>query len=367
MTVSGTDRPLKILLVGKAAPDRGGIPTFLEMLRTGALSRLDDVELLNVAHAGTPEGGKMTTGNITRTLADVRAVRRLGKGKDVVHIHSALAPTVTVIRAALLALAARSRGAAVVMHAHGGELRGWLQTPLRRAFLRAAMLPCRRVVAVWSAGEQMLREVLPGAKVELVDNGIELERWQPAVASDGPPRIVYVGLLTPRKGVLDLAAASKLLRERGVAHEMLLVGGTPDEGPEAEAQVRDNLPEWATLLGRRDPEDMPEVYAGADIFCLPSWWEAQPLSVLEAMGSSLPVVATDVGDVSRLVADGDTGYVVPVQDPQRLADALEKLLVDADNRRRMGEAGRKRAEEHFSADVTARHLDRIYRAVTSRS
>src|SRR5436309_5066558 len=105
MTTPASERKLKVLLVGKAAPDRGGIPTFLEMLRTGELSRLADVELLNVAHAGTPEGGKLTGGNITRTIADALAVRRMAKGRDVVHIHSALAPTVTVIRAALLAAA----------------------------------------------------------------------------------------------------------------------------------------------------------------------------------------------------------------------------------------------------------------------
>jgi glycosyltransferase involved in cell wall biosynthesis len=135
--------------------------------------------------------------------------------------------------------------------------------------------------------------------------------------------------------VLDLAQASKILRDRGVAHELRMLGGTPDEGPAAEAEVRDNLPEWADLLGRREPEDVPGVYSDADIFCLPSWWEAQPLSILEAMGSGLPVVATDVGD--------------------------------AGTRRAMGDAGRKRAEEHFSAEVTARNLERIYREVTTRS
>ena len=355
--------------MGKGAPDRGGIPTFLQMLSSGELARCHDVRLLNVAHTGTPEGGRLTIGNMKRTLRDVRAVWQAAEGADVVHIHSALAPTVTVLRAALLALAARGRRAAVVMHAHGGNIESWLTTPARRLLMQLAMLPAHRVVAVWTAGERALRRVLPGSRIQLIDNGVPLVdpvSTEPAVGAraPGPPRILYVGLLTPRKGVLDLAAASRILRERGIDHELCLLGGTPDEGPEAEAAVREHLPEWTRLLGTREPSEMPAAYAQADVFCLPSWWEAMPLSVLEAMASSLPVVATDVGDVSRAVQHGRTGLVVPPRDPDRLADALARLLGDAAERRRMGARGRARAEELFSADVTSREMSRLYAELT---
>ncbi len=357
---TGERRRLRVLLVGKAAPDRGGIPTFLEMLRTGALADTHDVTLLNLAHEGTPEGGRVTTGNLRRTGRDALAVRRAAAGNDVVHIHSALAPAVTVLRASLLALAARGRGCAVIVHAHGGNIQTWLTTRSRRALMRFAMLPAHQVVAAWTAGEKALRQILPAHRVRLIDNGVPLDPPPERQTSNGVPRILYVGLLTPRKGVLDLAAASTILRDRGVDHELLLLGGTPDEGPEAEAAVRDHLPEWAQLLGTRNPEDMPAVYASADVFCLPSWWEAMPLSVLEAMAGSLPVVATDVGDIARAVDHGRTGYVVPPRDLERLADVLEGLLRDAGARRAMGDAGRRRVESHFSADVTARDTDRLY-------
>ena len=110
-----------VLLVGKGAPDRGGIPTFLETLRGGPLAQEHDLRFLNVAHAGVPEGGRATVGNIRRTVRDAVAVWRAARGRDVVHIHSALAPAVTVLRAALLAVAGRARGSAVVIHAHGGN------------------------------------------------------------------------------------------------------------------------------------------------------------------------------------------------------------------------------------------------------
>jgi glycosyltransferase involved in cell wall biosynthesis len=107
---------------------------------------------------------------------------------------------------------------------------------------------------------------------------------------------------------------------------------------------------------------MPAAYADADVFCLPSWWEAMPLSVLEAMAAGLPVVATDVGDVARLVTT-ECGTVVPVADARRLADALRGPLLDADLRRRQGEASRKRAVEAFSSTATALSIDRVFHDV----
>jgi D-inositol-3-phosphate glycosyltransferase len=358
----------KVLLVGKGAPDRGGIPTFLDTLLHSRLADEHDLEFLNVAHSSTPQGGKATAANVGRTLRDTVSVWRAAKGRDVVHIHSALAPAVTVVRAALLALAGRARGCAVVVHAHGGNIQFWLTTPLRRAVMRLAMLPAHRVVAVWTAGREALRVVLPEQRVGLIDNGVRVEDYAPRQAPhEAPdqsqerlPRVLYVGLLTPRKGVVDLLTASRILRDRGVDHELCLLGGTPDEGPDAEAEVRAALDGTAKLLGTRPPEEMPAAFAEADVFCLPSWWEAMPLSVLEAMAAGLPVVATDVGDVSRAVAEGVTGHVVPTKDPAALAAALEPLLVDAELRRRMGAAGRQRVNAMFSSAVTAGEVSALY-------
>jgi glycosyltransferase involved in cell wall biosynthesis len=353
----------RILLVGKGAPDRGGIPSFLEGLLHSDLARSHDLRFLNVAHAGTPQGGQATLANLRRTVTDAAQVWRAAGDRDVVHIHSALAPSVTVLRASLLAWAARARGAKVIVHAHGGNVETWLRPWHRRLLMRGAMWPAQRVVAVWTAGERALSAALGNRKVCLVDNGVEVLDGLREIDRPGAPRILYVGLLTPRKGVVDLVEASRALVERGIEHELLLLGGTPDEGPDAEVPVRAAAEGRARLLGTRPPEEMADAYASADIFCLPSWWEAMPLSVLEAMSSGLPVVATDVGDVSRAVADGETGFVIRPHAPTEVADALEKLLVDPGLRHRMGEAGRRRVREQFSSEVTARAVSDLYDAV----
>src|SRR5215212_10023149 len=103
----------RVLLVGKGAPDRGGIPSYLHTLLTSELAQEHDLRFVNVAHSGTPQGGRATAANVGRTIRDVAVVWRAARDRDIVHIHSALAPSVTVVRAGLLALAGRVRGCSV--------------------------------------------------------------------------------------------------------------------------------------------------------------------------------------------------------------------------------------------------------------
>ena len=230
-------------------------------------------------------------------------------------MHSAMAPAVTVMRAGLLAFAGRLRNCSVILHVHGSELEAWLRDGFRSRLLRLAASPAHRVAVCWTNGERLLVGALTAERVRLVDNGVEIPP-EPAVnpSAGTPARVLYAGLLTPRKGVLDLLAASELLHARGVARTLWLVGGTPDEGPDSEAPVREAAAAAdAVLAGSRPPEQMHEAYADADIFCLPSWYEAMPLSIMEAAAHGLPVVATDVGDVGRAVLDGVTGFVVPAK------------------------------------------------------
>lgn len=356
-----------VLLVGKGEPDRGGIRTFLDTLLDSDLARSRTLAFLNLAHAGIPEGGRASLGNLRRTMHDAVRVRRAAHGVAIVHLHSAMAPAVTAVRGGVLALAARSRGSRVIVHVHGGLVQVWLTSRVRRALLRSALTPAHQVVAVSSGGERALRAVVPPARLRLLDNGIDAAAFVPLEQVHEPPRILFVGLLTPRKGVLDLLTAARLLRERDIPHELLLLGGTPDEGPAAEAEVRAALTPEVRLLGSWPYERMPAAYHEADVFCLPSWWEASPLSVLEAMASALPVVATDVGDVARIVRHDETGLIVPARSPAALADALEQLLCQPERRRAMGAAGRARVLEHFSRQRLEHELNALYDQLEGRT
>jgi D-inositol-3-phosphate glycosyltransferase len=362
MADSGAPRG-RILLVGRGPPDRGGISAFLQALLDGALPSGFDVHLLNLTPKEVPRSGRLTKSNVARTLADARSVWRAARHEDLVHIHTALAPHVTMIRAGVLASMAKLRRCKTIVHVHGGRVALWLTSWPRRLLARICLAPADRVVAVSSGVGNILAKSLGPDRVVVLGNGVDVGAFGPPGPPNDPPRILYAGVLTPRKGVIDLFRASELLLRRGIGHEVIMVGGTPDEGPEAEAKVRGAATGAVRFRGPQPHEAMPAVYRAADVFCLPSWWEAMPLSLLEAMATGLPVVATTVGDVPRVVEPNVTGQLVPPRNPGALAQALEPLLRDPSLRAAMGSAGRRRVEAGLTLRHTTDAVAALYGAV----
>ena len=358
-------RAHRVLLVGKGPPDRGGIAAFLVDLQKGDLRQRHELRFLNLSHEGDRAGGRLTTANVSRTVRDGGRVFRAARDAELVHIHSALVPLMTLARVGWLTLAARLAGARVLVHVHSGMVEPWLARRSHRILARIALAAAQRVVTVSSGTEVALKSALGGDRVRLIYNGVDLAAYGEGPGHQ-PPRILFAGVLTPRKGVIDLVQASRLLTDRGVEHELLLAGGTPEEGIRIEAEVRQTArttAPTARFLGPQPHEEMAGLYRSVDLFCLPSWWEAMPLTILEAMAAGLPVVATPVGDIARMVEDGISGRLVPPHRPQELADALEPLLRSAELRRAMGRMARQRVCDRFDMAGTAAALDTLYREV----
>lgn len=365
-------RVTKLVVVGRGEPERGGIPSYISWMAIRARQAGYTTALLNLAPVGGSKEG-VNTSNLARTLSDVIRVWRASQGAKVVAIHSAGAPTQSLVRLGLLALAARVGGSSAVVHVHGGRLPLWATTRRRRALLRLAVFPASVVVAVAEDGYDLISHTAPGTHTEWIPNGVDTARFVPAGdngKSDAnrkvpEPTVLFVGGLTERKGVLDLVEACRLLRGRGIPHRLLLVGGRPNEGLEAYDQVKAALPVWVEVAGPTEPAEMPSVYQSADIFCLPSWWEAMPLTVLEAMACGLAVVASDVGDVRKLVNHGVTGLVVPPREPTALADALALLMTDAEASSRMGAAGRTSAVSSYDSEATWIRFEAVLRRLAA--
>jgi glycosyltransferase involved in cell wall biosynthesis len=169
--------------------------------------------------------------------------------------------------------------------------------------------------------------------------------------------------LVPVKGLIHLIGAIALLREEFPLLRLEIAGEGPERRvieTEAEALgIRDSV----KLMGWR--RDLEPLFAGWDIFVLPSLDEALGIVVLEAMAAAVPVVASAVGGLPEVVEEGCTGWLVPPAQPRALAERLRSLLVDPGLRCAMGAAGRERVRQRFSIQAMADAVAAIYDEVMS--
>ncbi len=175
-----------------------------------------------------------------------------------------------------------------------------------------------------------------------------------------PPDAITLSLvadLRPRKGLDVLMAATHFFTVPNI--HILLVGGRPDDPRVMEHIAKAASPAQVHPLGYRT--DAPEISAASDFIVLPpTRREGLARAVLEGMAYGRAAVVTDTGGNAELVADGETGLVVPVRDPQALGNAISVLAGDKALRERMGAAARQRLTEHFSLQQGVQDLHRVF-------
>jgi glycosyltransferase involved in cell wall biosynthesis len=212
-------------------------------------------------------------------------------------------------------------------------------------------------------------------KMEVIYNGIDIELFRPnpearlALRSRlGVPEdtllIGMAGRLHRHKDHKNFFAAARLVhREFPDVHFVLCGEDVEPENPKLSAEVADDLQGCCHLLGLQ--RDMPAFYSGLDIAANSSLSEAFPLAVGEAMACGIPCVVTEVGDSPAMV--GDTGRIVPAQQPSLMASAWRELiLAGAATRQTLGKAARERIVAHFSVMQFAQRYQALYRNVGSR-
>ena len=184
------------------------------------------------------------------------------------------------------------------------------------------------------------------------------------MGGDGELLLLNVASFKPAKGHAYLIRAVREARDMLPNLKLLIVGDGPLK-PQIERLVkRMGLEKTVVFLGKRS--DAVKFLWLCDIFVLPSVSEGLGLAAIEAMAAGRPVVATRVGGIPEAVRDGVDGLLVPPRDPEALARAIVTLARDEGLRRRMGEAGRRRAREEFSVEEAARRYEEFYLEILER-
>jgi glycosyltransferase involved in cell wall biosynthesis len=297
-----------------------------------------------------------------RDAAALAKLIRLVRRADVVHVHSSKAGFL-----GRLAAAAGRQTRAVLFTPHAWSF--WAASgALRSGYTgleRLAAHWCRTIVVVADAERRAALEARIGtpAQYRVVQNGIDTERFALPRRPVGG-RVIAVGRLARQKRPDLLVHAAARLRDRHPEIEVLLVGEGP-ERPAVERLVSElGLGGQVQLLGNR--EDVPELLATAEAAVLASDYEGCPLSVLEAMAAGVPVVATHVGGVPEILADGSTGRLVEPGQPEALAAAIGDLLDDPVLRDSLGSEARRVARERFTRERMSAELAALYETHADR-
>jgi colanic acid/amylovoran biosynthesis glycosyltransferase len=223
------------------------------------------------------------------------------------------------------------------------------------------------VIAVSDFAANQLRQRFPenAARVHRIYNGIDPAKFQSA-EFERPPLILSIGRLIGKKGFDILIDACAFLRQSGHEFRCEIIGQGPLVG-ELQAQIhRRDLREQVRLPGSQTQPEIAAQLSKATVLALPCRIEPDgamdnlPTVVMEAMASALPVVSTNVGGISEMVRDGETGLLVTQNDPAATADALSRFINDIELAQSFGGRGRKRAEEIFSIEKNVRALREIF-------
>ncbi len=339
---------------------RYGIETEVCLLdRTGPLLEFAE-------SAGIHVHGTRARGHLSRTLAyagfaTIREIASLIRRRhfDVVHsylFHAELVAT----PAARLARTRRvivSRRAVFPWRRPGGAHYFLLESVTN--MLANELIANSHVVL---ADAERTDRLLPKTRT-VIYNGVDPDRY--GIASPrrtGKFRLVTVGALAPRKGQLYAIEALRLVRDAGVDAQLTLVGGGSDEELLRRASRSSRVGEHVAFAGPRlDPRPF---LLDADLFLLPSRQEGFSNALLEGMASGLPAIVTDVGGNREAIVNGEGGMVVPPFDPRALARAIIALAQSRELLSAMGKANRRRVEEIFSLEASARKLAAWYHAPT---
>lgn len=265
------------------------------------------------------------------------------------------------------------RGADVPGYSERFTLLYKIVTPLIKKVWKGS----ERVIANSQGLKDLAQKTNPQQKIEIIPNGINTRQFKPSPYNFGSPtskmevglprsftdfQILCVTRITPRKGIRYLIEAFSQLSKKYPNLNLQIVG-EGDEKNNLEELVRKlGIEKQINFVGLLPHEKLPAYYQSACVYVLPSLNEGMSNSMLEALASGLPLIATNTGGTSELVEEGINGFIVKMKDTQDLANKIEILMKDEELRKKMGEASRRKAES-MSWEKVAEDYANLYHKI----
>lgn len=366
----------RLLIVGPLPPPFGGVQLVIDMQRRSSLARDFELHVVDTSKGTlrcavdrptwrTPLYFLRDVGRVAAKLVQTRP--------HVALVHAAAG--LSFLRDWALMVVARLAGAKVVCHYHGTLHARFpsCETRTGRALGRWLMAAAHRVIVLGPTYCREMGRAWRRDSLAWAPNTAEIALYRDIPENapvpwlePGKRAVLFVGRLSAPKGIFDLFHAVVRVVAGHPEAQFVLVGLAESEA--MERRVRDEaarlgIGAHVTFLGMRYGLAKAAAFATAQMIVVPSWTEAFPLVIPEAMAAGLPIIATSVGAIPDFVTDGEDGFLIPPNDPRTLADRISLLLSDENLRRRIGRRVRERAAREFAVEIGCARVTEVIQSV----
>lgn len=275
----------------------------------------------------------------------------------IIHIHSASGNSFR--RSAFFVQIAKIMGCKVILHMHGGGFKRYAYR--KKAYVYKVLSKCDMIIALSESWRKYFVEDLCMPQVKVIPNIIEepLEDKEKKNINDGIVRVLFWGAITSQKGIFDLLEAVYLCRQELSGVFKLTIGGIGEESKLFEKISQYGIEHLVDYVGWVYGREKQHLLTSSDIFVLPSYIEGFPISLLEAMSYSLPILSTRVGGIPEIV-DESNGILIEPGDVQTLSHSLLFLVKNTFIRNKMGREGNNKVHDFYPNEVRMR-IEEVYK------
>ena len=312
--------------------------------------------------------GGANPGRVLRRIAHLLQAARLARevrrqGIDHLHAHFGLAPaTIAWLASALASFGGRAVAFSFTIHG----FHDFADPAEARLDLKARDAAAVVCISDFTRSQLcLLTDPALWPKFHVLRCGVDLSQltYRPPLPPTDELKILAVGRLSGEKGFALLIDAVARLRGEGIAVSLRLVGDGPLRSALEDSARASGLADAVTFTGERPPAEVREELRRADVFCLPSFSEGLPVSIMEAMATGVPVVTTWISGIPELAENGVTALTVPPARADALADALRRLVHEPGLRDDLSRAARRRVEALHSQSENGEKMARLLREV----
>lgn len=314
----------KVLIIGSDSTVKGGITSVIDSFLNNEWKDIE-VQLLPTYI----EGNSMKKINFFIRSIYIYLKRLMKNDFDIAHVH--MSYNGSFYRKLLIIKLSNLFKKKVILHLHGSEFEVFYNKSnnLIRKLIKNLFESCNCVIVLGDKWKQVIKKIAPKANIEVFNNAVKVPdytvKWNKEKIN-----ILFLGVLIKRKGIYDLIEAIRILNSRNIVKEKnlnFIIGGTGKEENAIKELIKEHkLEHCVQMVGWVDGEKKENLLKKSQLFVLPSYNEGLPMAILEAMSYGIPIISTDVGSISEVVKDNETGFLIKPGEAESLAKAIIKVI-----------------------------------------